>query len=202
MKETRYVIISLVLGLMLLGCGSNEKEKIPEQEPDKMVLKSEYDSLASELEQLKTENINLESKLREYEEYSDIIEAMNSEDYGGAIKAVWKRVPRLENEIVSNSINVTEEDLIGLWVSSKDQNCFFELKENGDASISDMECTWSMNKDSYGPTGVTIQVDDGAGWYSLIFFGNDPIILLGNGHTTNIPNYLNLDSFSGSFFKQ
>lgn len=200
-KSSCFTLLCFVVLIMFCSsaCGAADQPADPESV---QISKSEYDTMVTEIEQLKAENQKQKAEIAEYETYSDVIQPLKDEDYNEAIKAVAGRASSVENTPEDNSTDISEQDLIGIWISSKDTNCSFELKENGQGTVGNTACTWILNSNAYGPTGITIYVDDGKGSYGLTFHNTNPIVMWGNSYTPNMPDYVDIDSFAGCLFSK
>jgi len=89
------------------------------------------------------------------------------------------------------------DSFVGTWASAYDQNVTFTLNEDGTGFIGEKECTWKTDGNAYGLTGLTLYVDNGAGFYQFLIYGSS---LRGNGNTANIPDYFPPEAFGGQFF--
>ena len=83
MKRNSFTVIaiSLFAPIMLTACVTSSSSNTPGTQEPAGVTQEEYDAVLAELESEKEENEKLQSELAEY---SDIIDALEKEDYSTA----------------------------------------------------------------------------------------------------------------------
>ncbi len=205
--------------LMLTGCGITQEEynaAVSEANDYKTKYESlaiEKETTEAELNALKSEVEDLNNKISECEKYDSIITALNSDNYDEAIKQIVemqptdsnkqevevtdnkqdnsneKEVSDDKNETTSTKDDAVTASYVGIWVSQKDSNQQIRLESGGLAYIGDKQCTWKIASNGYGPYGILVYVDNGAGRYEFLMQEN-PNELVSNSVTANMPQYL------------
>ncbi len=148
------------------------------------------------------ENEELSNEVMKYKKYDELINYLEEGDYHAAAKIITGMSGAKDNSEANSNLD-TEKEYIGTWISEKDGNCRFTLDANGVAYIGEKLCYWELLSTEYGPYGIRITVDDGAGLYEFLMEEADGEHLLkGNGRTLNMPEYLPEDASSSNFYKE
>ena len=86
---------------------------------------------------------------------------------------------------------------VGTWVSEVDPEAKIVLKEDGTGLIGEKECQWVFRANGYGTFAIKAIVDEGAGEAELLIEDGR---LLGNAHTSKMPDYIPFAATFGRFF--
>ena len=208
-----------LMPVLLAGCGisQDEYDAVVNEANDYKAkyenVVTDMDNTRAELDTLKNEVEDLNSKLSEYEQYDSIKIALDNGNYDEAIKQIVEMQPtdsnKQEVESVDNKQEESEEkdtseekketasskddavtaSYVGTWVSQKDSNQQVRLESGGLAYIGEKQCTWKVASNGYGPYGILVYVDNGAGRYEFLMQDN-PNELVSNSVTANMPQYL------------
>ncbi|MBR2534048.1 MAG: hypothetical protein IKE50_04635 [Erysipelotrichaceae bacterium] len=170
---------SLVLGILCLcllsGCG---------------VSKQDHELVVKENEENKAKIAELEEKIKEYEPYEDLIEAIKNDDYLAAEENLMKFLGPSMPEIDDTPVSEDPAAYVGRWNCYEDRNTYFVLHEDGTGVIGEeTECEWEMISDNYGPVGITVYVDERKGNIGFLFASGTQM-RLNSMSSSNMSEYL------------